>query len=104
MFNGLFNTIQKLYGIELNIVDEVSYHSDVRVIELTDSDGLIGRIYLDVYARENKRGGAWMSDYQGLFKESLPVAFVVCNLNSPSEGKPAPVSYTHLTLPTKRIV
>ena len=89
VFNGLFNTIQKLYGIELNIVDEVSYHSDVRVIELTDSDGLIGRIYLDVYARENKRGGAWMSDYQGLYKDSLPVAFVVCNLNSPSQGKPA---------------
>ena len=89
VFNGLFNTIQKLYGIELNIVDEVTYHSDVRVIELTDSDGLIGRIYLDVYARENKRGGAWMSDYQGLYKDSLPVAFVVCNLNSPSQGKPA---------------
>ena len=89
VFNGLFITIQKLYGIELNIVDEVTYHSDVRVIELTDSDGLIGRIYLDVYARENKRGGAWMSDYQGLYKDSLPVAFVVCNLNSPSQGKPA---------------
>ena len=89
VFNGLFNTIQKLYGIELNIVDEVTYHSDVRVIELTDSDGLIGRIYLDVYARENKRGGAWMSDYQGLYKDSLTVAFVVCNLNSPSQGKPA---------------
>ena len=89
VFNGLFNTIQKLYGIELNIVDEATYHSDVKVIELRDSDGLIGRIYLDVYARENKRGGAWMSDYQGLYKDSLPVAFVVCNLNSPSQGKPA---------------
>ena len=89
VFNGLFNTIQKLYGIELNIVDEVTYHSDVKVIELRDSDGIIGRVYLDVYARENKRGGAWMSDYQGLYKDSLPVAFVVCNLNSPSEGKPA---------------
>lgn len=55
VFNGLFNTIQKLYGIELNIVDEVTYHSDVRVIELKDNDVLIGRIYLDVYARENKR-------------------------------------------------
>ena len=89
VFDGLFNTIQKLYGIGLNIVDEVTYHSDVRVIELKDNDVLIGRIYLDVYARENKRGGAWMSDYQGLYKDSLPVAFVVCNLNSPSQGKPA---------------
>ena len=59
------------------------------MIKLEDKNGVIGRIYLDVYARENKRGGAWMSDYQGLYKDSLPVAFVVCNLNSPSDGKPA---------------
>ena len=89
VFNGLFKTIENLYGVELTEIDENSYHKDVRVIELHENDALIGRIYLDVYARENKRGGAWMSDYQGLYKDSLPVAFVVCNLNSPSEGKPA---------------
>ena len=89
VFNGLFKTIENLYGVELTEIDENSYHDDVRVIELHENDALIGRIYLDVYARENKRGGAWMSDYQGLYKDSLPVAFVVCNLNSPSEGKPA---------------
>ena len=89
VFSGLFQTIQNLYGVKLTEIDERSYHSDVRVMELEDKNGLIGKIYLDVYARENKRGGAWMSDYQGLYKDSLPVAFVVCNLNSPSEGKPA---------------
>jgi len=89
VFDGLFHTIQNLYGIKLTQIDEDSYHSDVKVIELKDDEELIGRIYLDVYARKNKRGGAWMSDYQGLYKDSLPVAFVVCNLNSPSEGKPA---------------
>ena len=89
VFNGLFKTIENLYGVELTEIDENSYHKDVRVIELHENEELIGRIYLDVYARENKRGGAWMSDYQGLYKDSLPVAFVVCNLNSPSEGKPA---------------
>ena len=89
VFDGLFETIQNLYNVKLTEIHEKTYHEDVRVINLEDNNGLIGRIYLDVYARENKRGGAWMSDYQGLFKESLPVAFVVCNLNSPSEGKPA---------------
>ena len=89
VFDGLFETIQNLYNIKLTEIEEKSYHQDVRVIKLEDDSGVIGRIYLDVYARENKRGGAWMSDYQGLYKESLPVAFVVCNLNSPSEGKPA---------------
>ncbi|HAO97553.1 MAG TPA: oligopeptidase A, partial [Gammaproteobacteria bacterium] len=38
---------------------------------------------------EDKRGGAWMADYQALVNENKPVAFVVCNLNSPTEGKPA---------------
>ncbi|MDA8855101.1 M3 family metallopeptidase [Candidatus Pseudothioglobus singularis] len=89
VFDGLFETIQNLYNVKLTEIHEKTYHKDVRVINLEDDNGVIGRIYLDVYARENKRGGAWMSDYQGLYKESLPVAFVVCNLNSPSEGKPA---------------
>ncbi|MDA9801108.1 M3 family metallopeptidase [Candidatus Pseudothioglobus singularis] len=89
VFDGLFETIQNLYNVKLTEIHEKTYHKDIRVINLEDDNGVIGRIYLDVYARENKRGGAWMSDYQGLYKESLPVAFVVCNLNSPSEGKPA---------------
>ncbi|MDC3316232.1 M3 family metallopeptidase, partial [Candidatus Thioglobus sp.] len=89
VFNGLFETIQNLYDIKLTEIHEKTYHQDVRVIKLEDKNGVIGRIYLDVYARVNKRGGAWMSDYQGLYKDSLPVAFVVCNLNSPSDGKPA---------------
>jgi len=59
------------------------------VLELADDNGPIGRIYLDSYARENKRGGAWMSDYQGLYQDNLPVAFVVCNLNAPTGDKPA---------------
>ena len=89
VLSGLFSTIEKLYGIVLAEIKEDTYHSDVKVLELKDKNGLIGRIYLDVYSRENKRGGAWMSDYQSLYKNNLPVAFVVCNLNTPTEDKPA---------------
>jgi len=90
VLSGLFSTIEKLYGIVLTEIEEDdTYHSDVKVLELKDKSGLIGRIYLDVYSRENKRGGAWMSDYQNLYKDNLPIAFVVCNLNTPTEGKPA---------------
>ena len=89
VLSGLFETIQNLYSVTLTEVEEDCYHPDVRVIMLEDEDGPIGKIYFDVYARENKRGGAWMSDFQGLYKDSLPVAFVVCNLNSPKDGKPA---------------
>ena len=89
VLDGLFTTIQNLYQITLTSIDEASYHADVRVLEITNASGLVGRIYLDVYARKDKRGGAWMADYQALMGDNKPVAFVVCNLNSPSQGKPA---------------
>ena len=89
VLSGLFSTIEKLYDIDLVEIEEDTYHSDVKVLELKDKSELIGRIYLDVYSRKNKRGGAWMSDYQSLYKDNIPIAFVVCNLNSPIEGKPA---------------
>ena len=89
VLSGLFDTIENLYQIKINILDEVSYHADVKVLEISNADDIVGRIYLDVYAREDKRGGAWMADYQALIGDNKPVAFVVCNLNSPSKGKPA---------------
>lgn len=89
VLNGLFSTIEKLYQVKVKIGENKSYHPDVRVLEINNSQGIVGRIYLDVYARENKRGGAWMADYQPLMGEHKPVAFVACNLNSPAKGKPA---------------
>ena len=89
VLSGLFDTIENLYQIKINILDEASYHADVKVLEISNADDIVGRIYLDVYAREDKRGGAWMADYQALIGNNKPVAFVVCNLNSPSKGKPA---------------
>ena len=89
VLDGLFSTIEKLYQVKLKITTEVSYHKDVRVLEIVDTKGLIGKIYLDLYARKDKRGGAWMADYQGLMNDNKPVAFVVCNLNSPTQDKPA---------------
>ena len=89
VLSGLFSTIENLYQVQIKVIDEPSYHKDIRVLEITNKSGLVGRIYLDVYARKDKRGGAWMADYQPLMDDKKPVAFVVCNLNSPSEGKPA---------------
>ncbi|HIL42039.1 MAG TPA: M3 family peptidase [Gammaproteobacteria bacterium] len=89
VLNGLFVTIERLYRVTITEINEESYHQDVRALEVTSNKGLVGRIYLDLYARDKKRGGAWMSDYQGLMSDSAPVAFVVCNLNSPGKNKPA---------------
>jgi oligopeptidase A len=89
VLEGLFSTIESLYKVKVQQIDEPSYHNDVRVLEITNNNKLIGKIYLDLYARKDKRGGAWMADYQPLIKDEKPIAFVVCNLNSPSKGKPA---------------
>ncbi|MBT4553623.1 MAG: M3 family metallopeptidase, partial [Candidatus Thioglobus sp.] len=89
VLSGLFLTIEKLYNINIKEVEEYSYHADVRVLDISNKEGLVGRIYLDMYARKDKRGGAWMADYQPLMEGNKPVAFVVCNLNSPAGGKPA---------------
>ena len=89
VLKGLFSTIEKLYGVTITEIEESTYHKDVRVLKLADDSKAIGRIYLDTYARESKRGGAWMSDYQGLYHDNLPVAFVVCNLNAPTSNRPA---------------
>ncbi|WPE17241.1 M3 family metallopeptidase [Candidatus Thioglobus autotrophicus] len=89
VLEGLFSTIETLYQVKIEQINESSYHPNVRVLQITSQDELVGKIYLDLYARKDKRGGAWMADYQPLIKSDKPVAFVVCNLNSPSEGKPA---------------
>ncbi len=89
VLKGLFITIENLYKVSISIVDEACYHPDVRILDISNSVETVGRIYLDIYARKDKRGGAWMADYQPLMGDENPVAFVVCNLNSSTEDKPA---------------
>jgi oligopeptidase A len=90
VMNGLFRQIEKLYGFKFVEIDETTYHKDVKVMELVDSDNnLVGKLYFDPYARENKRGGAWMDDYQGLDGDEKPIAYVVCNFNKPIGGDEA---------------
>lgn len=89
VFKGLFSTIKRLYRISIVATNEPSYHPSVKVLQVSNQAGLIGKIYLDVFARKNKLGGAWMADYQPLMGDNKPIAFVVCNLNSPAEDMPA---------------
>lgn len=89
VLKGLFLTIENLYQIKIKQIQQNSYHADIKVLDVNNESGVVGRIYLDLYARENKRSGAWMTDYQPLIGNQTPVAFVVCNFNSPTKDKPA---------------
>ena len=62
---GLFAQIKKLYGIGFTEKTVPVWHKDVRYFELEQNGKTIGGVYMDLYAREGKRGGAWMNDYKG---------------------------------------
>jgi oligopeptidase A len=98
--NGLFEVVKRIYGITAKERKDIDvWHSDVRFFELYDEKNeLRGSFYLDLYARENKRGGAWMDDCVGQMRKAdgslqKPVAYLTCNFNRPVNGKPA--LFTH---------
>jgi oligopeptidase A len=50
VLSGLFTTIENLYQVHITVVDEQCYHADVQVLDIVNKAGLVGRIYLDIYA------------------------------------------------------
>ncbi len=96
VINGLFTIVQKLFSIRAEKIAHFdTWHKDVQCFALHDADDkVISYLYMDLYARENKRGGAWMDELQTRRKLSdgeiqLPIAFLVCNFSRPLDGKPA---------------
>ena len=82
--DGLFFAMNKLYGITMKERNDLpTYHEDAFVWEVFNEDGSsVGLFYLDPYAREGKRGGAWMSAYvsQTTFKGTKPVIYNAQNI------------------------
>ena len=80
-----------------------TWHKDVRFFDLIDeNDQLRGSFYLDLYAREHKRGGAWMDDCIGRKRKldgsiQTPVAYLTCNFNAPIGNKPALFTHDEVT-------
>ncbi|GLX83772.1 oligopeptidase A [Thalassotalea loyana] len=98
--NGLFTVVNKLFNITIEPRDNVdTWHQDVKFFDIFDDTGALrGSFYLDLYAREKKRGGAWMDECicrreltDGTIQ--LPVAYLTCNFNRPVGDKPA--LFTH---------
>ena len=99
--NGVFFTMNKLYGIEFRErTDLPVYHPDVRVFDVFDKDGTQFAIYYaDFFKRDTKRGGAWMSSYvdQSHLLHELPVIVNVLNIPKPAAGEPALISFDNVT-------
>lgn len=104
VIKGLFEVIKRIYGIRAKERTDVDvWHPDVRFFELyDDNDQLHGSFYLDLYAREHKRGGAWMDECISRMRKQdgtlqKPVAYLTCNFNRPVEGKPALFTHDEVT-------
>ena len=95
---GMFRVVETLYGLTLEQSSAPVWHKDVKFFDIFDRDKkLVGQFYLDLYARDTKRGGAWMDDAitrrrvgNGI---QTPVAYLNCNFSAPVGDKPA--LFTH---------
>ncbi|MGS2762617.1 M3 family metallopeptidase [Sinomicrobium sp. M5D2P9] len=99
--NGVFFAATRLYGITFKQRTDIPvYHPDVLVYELFEEDGSpLGLFYGDFFARESKRGGAWMSNFvsQSHLLNKKPVIYNVCNFTKPAAGEPALLTYDEVT-------
>jgi oligopeptidase A len=99
---GMFALVEKLYGVIIERAQGIAtWHSDVTTYAVRDADGSrIGLFYLDLYTREDKRGGAWMDECLGRRRTRAglqrPAAYLTCNFSPPLSGQPALLTHDEL--------
>jgi oligopeptidase A len=102
VIRGLFRVAETLYGVKFVSAQTPTWHPDVRFFEVREQSGEasfrpVGQFYMDLYARETKRGGAWMDDAITRRRKrdriQNPVAYLNCNFSRPVGNKPA--LFTH---------
>ena len=96
--NGVFYAATQLYGITFKERHDLPvYQADVRVFEVFDVDGKhLALFYCDYFKRDNKNGGAWMSNFVGQSRllGTSPVVYNVANFAKPAAGEPALISFS----------
>jgi len=99
--NGVFYAANQLYGLTFKQRKDIPvYQDDMRVYTVYDKDGSeLGLFYCDYFKRDNKSGGAWMSNVvdQSKLLGTKPVIYNVCNFTKPAHGEPALISYDDVT-------
>lgn len=95
---GLFKVVETIFGVQVRKTDAPTWHADASFYEISNAQNQpIAYFYFDLYARNGKRGGAWMDECITRRKKpngiELPVAYLTCNFSAPVGGKPA--LFTH---------
>ncbi|TXG87612.1 MAG: M3 family peptidase [Rhodocyclaceae bacterium] len=98
---GLFRVVETLFSVSIRPDSAPVWHEDVRFFRIERNGALIGQFYLDLYAREEKKGGAWMNDARSRRVVDggvqTPVAYLICNFSRPVGGKPATFTHDEVT-------
>jgi oligopeptidase A len=94
VLDGLFRIIETLFEVSIRPDAAPVWHEGVRFYRIERGTSLVGQFYLDPYARNGKRPGAWMDDVCGRWARpegrlQTPVAHLVCNFAPPVGGRPA---------------
>lgn len=94
VLNGLFHVAGRLFGIHFQKAELSTWHPDVEAFAVMDGDNrLRGHVYIDLYARQGKQGGAWVGSERDrrLRGNALrtPVVYLTCNFTPPQPGRPA---------------
>lgn len=103
VIEGLFGVVNRLYGLTFRENKNIAvWHPDVRYFEVLENDQPIAGFYLDLYAREGKRGGAWMDVCRSRRRcdngtLQLPIAYLVCNFTRPVGDRPALLTHDEVT-------
>ncbi len=97
VWKGLLSLVETIFGIRFREVSIKAWHPDVTFLEVYDEGGLIGGIYVDLYARDHKRSGAWMDECKALrvlgHTVQRPLAFLNGNFLPPQEGRDAALTH-----------
>ncbi len=105
VLSGLFELSETLFGMRFVPKQADVWHSDVRYFtvyrtstaQTSQVPQVVGHVYMDLYARAHKRGGAWMDDYQSYAKSPthtvLPVAFLTCNFTPPGQDQASTLTH-----------
>jgi oligopeptidase A len=103
VISGLFKITGQLFDIEISALSDVDFwHKDAQCYRISRNGEVLAHFYLDLYARNNKRGGAWMANARG--RRMLddggvqqPVAFLVCNFSPPTSERPSLLTHNEVT-------
>jgi oligopeptidase A len=94
VLKGLLDIVSELFGVTFEAADVPTWHECVKAFDIFDNGELSGRIYFDLEARKEKRGGAWMNDWETHYEDNdgnrhLASAFIVCNFSPTTETTPS---------------